>query len=182
MRLRSHTARHDPLLDIEDEDARPALIAVSTLHEPGAPTTADVATTAVERPITAQFVMFCMVGIGNALVDATVYALLVGLLHWTGTVEATLASVIGFLAGATHSFLWNSRVTFRGRHHPSSSVAGRFLAVAIGGSLLAATASIIALTAWPFAGRLAIAKIAALGAAVAWNFSLSRAWVFRRHP
>jgi len=60
-------------------------------------------------------------------------------------------------------------------------LAGRFLMVAIGGALLAAAASMLALTAWPFALRLVVAKLAALAAAVAWNFSLSRAWVFRRH-
>jgi len=116
-------------------------------------------------------------------VDATVYALLVGLLGWTGNLEATAASVIGFLTAATHSFFWNSRVTFRGRHGGTaqSSMARRFLMVALGGALLAAIASMIALVVWPFGLRLVVAKLAAMGAAVIWNFSLSRAWVFRRY-
>lgn len=126
--------------------------------------------------------MFCLVGVGNALVDATVYALLVTLLGWTGTLEATAASVVGFLAGAAHSFFWNARVTFRGRRgtERTSTLAGRFFTVAVCGAAVAAVTSFAVLAWWPFALRLAAAKAFAIAAALAWNFSMSRAWVFRR--
>ncbi|MEX2372221.1 MAG: GtrA family protein [Dehalococcoidia bacterium] len=130
-----------------------------------------------ERGLQQQFLLFCLVGMGNALVDAGVYTALIVLLGWSGDPQAVVASVLGFLAGATHSFLWNSRVTFRNRWF-GVPPRWRFAAVVAGGAAIAAAVSVLALAVWPFAGRLAVAKIAAMAATLGWNFSLSRAWVF----
>ncbi len=136
------------------------------------------------RPLRAhtQFAAFAAVGAGNTAIDATVFTLLVLLLDWRSGAAAVLASTVGFLAGAAHSYAWNSRFTF-GRAHAGDSVAslGRFLAAVGAGAAIAAAAFALVAAGWPHeASRLALAKVAATAVAMGWNFSLMRHWVFRR--
>ena len=124
--------------------------------------------------------MFVLVGIGNTVVDAVLFAALALLLGWDEGVRAVLASTAGFLTGAVHSYVWNSRVTFSVRHENDSLASvGSFLAVAAVGAALAALVFTAAIAAWPSeATRLAVAKLVAIAATTAWNFALMRHWVF----
>src|SRR5690606_10346713 len=139
------------------------------------------------RPLWAQFLIFSVVGAANTALDAGVFALLVGLFGWREGFEPVAASVLGFLAGSLHSYLWNSRVT-SGHRGPgpadSPRLVGRFLAVAIGGAIVSALAFSAVREVWPFDRFvLTASKLAAMAVALAWNFSLMRFWVFAsRHP
>jgi putative flippase GtrA len=127
-----------------------------------------------------QFLLFAIVGMGNAAVDASVFTFLVAVFGWRTGMEPVAASVIGFLAGATHSYAWNSRVTFRfGRAAGSPVLMGQFLSVAIGGAIVSALAFSAVRAVWPDdATTLAASKLGAIGIALIWNFSLMRGWVF----
>jgi putative flippase GtrA len=120
------------------------------------------------------------VGLGNVAVDATVFTLLVAAFEWRSGIEPLAASVVGFLFGATHSFFWNSRVTFSvGRSADSPARVGQFLSVAAGGALLSAIAFSAVRAAWPEpATTLAASKLGAIAIGTVWNFSLMRGWVF----
>lgn len=132
-----------------------------------------------ERPWT-QFLVFATVGLGNVAIDAGVFALIVMSTGWREQPLALVASLIGFSAGAVHSYLWNANVTFRrsGRGHPRLSIGKFVVATAFAASLSAVLfASVMALV--PANGmRLVLAKlVATLGSMVA-NFVVMRQWVF----
>lgn len=132
------------------------------------------------RRVWAQALVFIAVGVGNSLVAAGVFALLVAALGWHEQPLASLASSIGFLAGSVHSYVWNSRVTFRraGRRD-SAGMVGKFVSVATVSFAVAAAAFAAIEAAWPHEPtRLASAEAAAVLAAGLWNFSLIRQWVF----
>ncbi|MEX2446045.1 MAG: GtrA family protein [Dehalococcoidia bacterium] len=134
-----------------------------------------------ERPLPAQFAMFCVVGLGNVTVDALVFASLVWSLALDGHGPLAMASAVGFVAGAGHSFFWNSRVTFRGRRPGGRRLfLLRFLPIVIGGGLIAGGVSLATLTVWPYEAEAVAAKGAAMAATLGWNFSLARQWVFAR--
>ncbi len=132
------------------------------------------------RRLRAQFLLFAIVGLGNAAVDAGVFTLLVAAFGWESGIEPLAASVLGFLAGALHSYVWNSRVTFRvGRAADSPAVWGQFLSVAVGGAVISAVAFSAVRAVWPDeATTLAASKLGAIGIAMIWNFGLMRGWVF----
>jgi putative flippase GtrA len=127
-----------------------------------------------------QFLLFAIVGLGNATVDAAVFTLLVAGLGWQDGIAPVAASVIGFLCGALHSYAWNSRVTFRfGRAADSPALLGQFLSVAIGGAIVSALAFSAVRAMWPDDDTtLAASKLGAIGVGLIWNFSLMRGWVF----
>ncbi|RLT27900.1 MAG: DUF2029 domain-containing protein [Chloroflexi bacterium] len=126
----------------------------------------------------AQLVVFALVGIGNALVDAAVFMVLVRSLTLSDGLPATVASTIGFGTGALHSYLWNSRVTFRTGAHQRGALT-RFVVV----TLLAAAASALAFAIvhayWPASDtQLVAAKGAAMVVGAIANFALMRSWAF----
>jgi putative flippase GtrA len=55
----------------------------------------------------AQFIRFGVVGAGNTLVSAVVFAALAG-----AGLDGTAAAAIGFAAGAVNGYWWNARWTF----------------------------------------------------------------------
>jgi putative flippase GtrA len=132
------------------------------------------------RALHVQFLLFALVGVGNAAVDASVFTLLVAGLGWRHGLEPLAASLLGFVCGSLHSYAWNSRVTFRsGRVTDSAAVMGQFFSVAAGGALVSALAFSAVRAVWPDeATTLAAAKLGAIGIGMIWNFSLMRGWVF----
>lgn len=128
-----------------------------------------------------QFARFTAVGIGNSVVDAAVFTLIVILLDWNSGAPAVLASSIGFLSGAIHSYAWNSRFTF-GRTYERGSMGAmtRFLATVSIGAAIAAIVFALVAAGWSHQeSRLVVAKVVATAAAMGWNFSIMRYWVFR---
>ena len=133
-----------------------------------------------ERPWPVQFVIFCLVGIGNAAIDALTFTLLVLLAGWDHGGWAVAASIAGFSVGAVHSYAWNSRVTFSGRRRPSIRVGRFLLIIAIGATISAIVFSLVWGIWWTGTARLVASKAGAMGATALWNFTLLRGWVFTR--
>lgn len=132
------------------------------------------------RALHTQFVIFALVGIGNATVDGLIFTFFVTVLGWRTGIEPLAASLIGFVGGAAHSYAWNSRVTFRfGRSGDSAALMGQFLSVAAGGAVVSAIAFSLVRALWPYdVATLAASKLGAIGVGMVWNFSLLRGWVF----
>jgi putative flippase GtrA len=132
------------------------------------------------RRVWAQALVFAAVGVGNFVIGAGAFALLVATFGWHEQPFASLASALGFLLGSVHSYAWNSRLTFRreGRRD-SVPLFGKFLSVTGVSIAVAAAAFALAEAVWPHARtRLAGAEGVAVLAAGLWNFSLIRQWVF----
>ena len=123
-----------------------------------------------------------MIGVGNAVIDAGIFAFLVGVMGFRSGIEPVAASVVGFLCGALHSYAWNSRVTFRmGRAADTPQVLGQFLSVAVGGAIIGALAFSAVRAVWPDSSTtLAASKLGAIGVGMMWNFLLMRGWVFSK--
>lgn len=132
------------------------------------------------RRIWTQALVFATVGVGNSLVSAGVFFLLVSQLGWSEQPLASLASSLGFLVGSLHSYAWNSRVTFRRAGRRDSAVlVGKFVSVTAVSMAVSAAAFAAVEIAWPHEPtRLVGAEGAAVLAAGLWNFSLIREWVF----
>lgn len=131
-------------------------------------------------PVPTQLLRFGIVGVGNTAVDAFVFALIVFLAGWDSGVLAVVASTTGFVAGAVHSYLWNSRFTF-GRTHPGDSlrVVGGFASVMLGGLALSVAAFAAVIYLLPASAvELLLAKAVSMGVALGWNFTLMRRAVF----
>lgn len=131
-----------------------------------------------------QFAVFSAVGIGNVLVDAGVFALVVLALGWRTEPLATVASVLGFVAGAAHSYFWNSSVTFgRGGRTRRREDLGRFaLSAVFGAALSALLFSGVMSVMSTGATRLAVAKLVATAGSMVVNFLVMRHWVFSPPP
>ncbi|MEZ4554098.1 MAG: GtrA family protein [Dehalococcoidia bacterium] len=135
---------------------------------------------ATPRSLYSQFALFALVGVGNATVDGLIFTFFVTVLDWRSGIEPLAASVIGFFGGATHSYIWNSRVTFRfGNAGDSPALLGQFFSVAVGGAIVSAIAFSIVRALWPDASTtLAASKLGAIAIGMIWNFTLLRGWVF----
>jgi putative flippase GtrA/Gpi18-like mannosyltransferase len=132
-----------------------------------------------------QFLVFCVVGVSNTVLDVAVFTVLVATLGWRESFEPTVASMAGFAVGAANSYVWNSRVTFCAGRRREAPQVGRFV-VATGIGIVASGAVFaLARELWLHApSELGAAKGIALAAGTVTNFFLQRSWVFRveRNP
>ena len=110
--------------------------------------------------------------------DAAVFALTVLLTGWRTQPMATAASLVGFAAGAVHSYLWNSRVTFRRGGSGRLGVARFAAATAFGAAISALLFTVAMGIGLPGDLRLAFAKIVATAGSMGVNFLVLRHWVF----
>lgn len=119
----------------------------------------------------ASFVKFCIVGGINTLIDLAVFSLL----FYALSVPLLAANTAGFCAGVLNSYLMNKAWTFgdRAPHTPKTFIL--FIGVALGGL------GISSLTIWVLAGLVPVllAKLAACGASMVWNYGLTRFVVFK---
>ncbi|MBX5454561.1 MAG: GtrA family protein [Acidobacteriia bacterium] len=137
--------------------------------------TATLSAVTVLKPLSAEFIRFCLVGLGGFCVDtAVVYALRVPL----GLIGA---GIIAYFVAASFNWACNRHWTFRGRgRYPASQQWALFLlANGLGfvlnrGSYVALISAFALPRAYPV---LAVAAGAAAGLAT--NFALSRQLVFR---
>ncbi|SFA50139.1 Putative flippase GtrA (transmembrane translocase of bactoprenol-linked glucose) [Parageobacillus thermantarcticus] len=118
---------------------------------------------------------FCLVGVGNTLVDFIVFFLLTSF-----GVSVLLAQVCSYTAGVVNSYVWNRMWTFQVKRKANIGEFFRFLIVNV--MSLAMTLLLLFLCRdvwhWPlFVGKL----IATLGG-IAVNFAGSRFWVFTSKP
>ena len=148
---------------------------------------------------TRQFSKFIIVGFSNFAVSFAVFYLLFnyghlsglfyGLLGQTGrnledfvlqfgagSLDGTLANILGYSAGVVNSFTWNRLWTFRAKQEVGAQF-GRFLALNLS-CLLLSTASLFLFTDrlhWP---SLPV-WLVTMGIVTLLNFGASKYWVFR---
>lgn len=129
----------------------------------------------------AQLLLFAGVGVGNVLVDAVVFALLVEGLGWRTPSLAAVASLAGFSAGAVHSFAWNSTVTFTRRGSLAGTIERFVIATVFGALCSALVVAMIVRVAPDGRASLVLAKAVATAGGMIVNFTLLRSWVFPSH-
>lgn len=128
-----------------------------------------------KRRTMGQFIRFAAVGAFNTVLDFGVYvALTRGVPGWETRYVA--AATVSFLVAVTSSFLLNTFWTFRSDLSLWHRRAPKFLIVAAGG--LAWNALIIH-TLTGLRVHDIIAKLAATGLVLFWNFTLQKKWTFR---
>lgn len=128
-----------------------------------------------KRRTMGQFIRFAAVGAFNTVLDFGVYvALTRGVPGWGERYVA--AATISFLFAVTSSFLLNTFWTFRSDLSLWHRRAPKFLAVAAGG--LAWNALIIQMLTDARVHDI-LAKLAATGLVLMWNFTLQKKWTFR---
>ncbi|MDB5873677.1 MAG: gtrA-like family protein [Ramlibacter sp.] len=118
-----------------------------------------------------QVKRFLLVGAAATALQYLIYGTLLRLAPW----PAVAASVAGYLAGSVLSYLLNYHVTFDSRRSHASAVPKFYAMVAVAFVLNAALVGLLVdgmgLNAW--AGQ-----VIATGVCLAWNFAVSRRWVF----
>ena len=114
---------------------------------------------------------FGVVGVINTAVDYIVFAVLVQLF----AVHVVPANIAGYGAGIVNSFVLNARFTFRDRAGGGNRF-GLFVVVNLVGLVLSTgVVWMLSLTLHPL-----LAKLAATGVTLIWNYAMSDRFVFRR--
>jgi len=124
-----------------------------------------------------QAIKFSSIGVLNTGLDIGVYFLLT---RWFGFAHLRVpAKGISYGSGVVNSFFWNRSWTFRSRVQARTALS-LFAGVNVLG--LAINAGVMQLCL----GNLGLPELVALGLAtastLAWNFTLSKFVVFRKHP
>ena len=118
-----------------------------------------------------QFIAFSGVGVVAAVAH---YGVLIVLVEGFG-IAPVIATLWGFAAGATVSYLLNRRFTFQS-DRPHWTAVPRFLAVSVGGFVLNGLAMWFLNEQWDV--QYLVAQVIATGIVLFWNFSANRWWTF----
>jgi putative flippase GtrA len=127
---------------------------------------------------------FVVVGAGNTALSLVLFNLLIA----ATSLPASMANAIAYAFGIANSYYWNRRWTFSDSTHlPRSRTLPRFVATNLGGLLittgLVAVLEAFAVSTSLFDGAARVLvlngiEVVALAVGLAWNFTLSRFWVF----
>jgi putative flippase GtrA len=127
--------------------------------------------TNLSSPVFRQFAKYGVVGVGNTLIHFIVYTVLLNL-----GVYYLVASTIGYIVGATNSYILNRRWTFRATGMSHATSAPRFALVT--GVALAADLGLLSLFVEDFGMGKIIAQAVAIVIIVAATFVVNRLWSF----
>lgn len=120
-----------------------------------------------------QFIKFSIVGFGNLLLDAGLFALLRYF-----SVFPELAKALSFVVTASLSYYFNRRWTFRSKEPAIFVQYARFVAVAVVGLLINTGSFSIYLRLFSLPEYLSF--LAAAATAVIWNFLVNKFWTFKK--
>lgn len=121
-----------------------------------------------------QFIRFCIVGAINTVVDFGVYIALTRPFPFWGS-HLVLASVCSFIVAVSSSFLLNNYWTF-GLRRLELKRSIKFVLVALGGLGWNALTFFVLHRLGTYD---LLAKAAATGVVLAWNFTLQKKWTFK---
>jgi putative flippase GtrA len=141
---------------------------------PRPPTSVAAPRHGVRAPVHVQFVKFGIVGVSNTLLTFLVYTLLLKVFG----VWYLAASGIGFVIGATNSFLLNRRWTFHG-HVGDALTPVRWAIVQTTG--LGLNEGLLYLFVHDARVDKLISQVFATGVVTVSTFFANRAWTFRTH-
>ncbi len=122
------------------------------------------------------FLKFAVVGVTGAIVDLG----LLSILYTRMSVPLTLAVAIAFLAAVINNYTWNIVWTYNHQDHSEQHYVtlSKFALVSIVG--LGINEAIVNLMTGGLGESVwLIAKLAAMGIVMFWNFSANRLWTFR---
>lgn len=121
-----------------------------------------------------EFVLFCLVGGVNTGIDLAVFFVLASALD----LSIIVANVLAWFVAVQFSYCANARLTFKASG-ASLSIAGlvKFMLASLVGMVVATLVLVWLSTLLP----LLLAKLCSIAAGVAFNFFLSRYFVFSAH-
>lgn len=129
--------------------------------------------TIAAHPETRRFTKFAIVGFMNTSIDLIIYLLL----HTVFGMHYLLANLIAFLFGATNSYVFNRRWTFRSTADDwRREMIKFFIVLAIGFSL---NEGLLYVLVDRFGFGSTFAKLPVIAIVLIWNFGANRLWTFR---
>lgn len=126
------------------------------------------------KTISTQFVKFVLIGLLNTLIHYIVFIVLFRLF----SVNMTVATVIGYIAGMLNSFIWNRSWTFGIRGDSYLLELVKFSLVNI--VALLTNVMVLRLLTLQFSMLPELAQICAIAISVIVNFSGNKCWTFRQ--
>ncbi|HEX4104534.1 MAG TPA: GtrA family protein [Candidatus Paceibacterota bacterium] len=125
-----------------------------------------------------QFLTFCVIGIGNTIIDFGIYYWLTRYTVFFNyeTPRKYIANSISFLAATTFSFIFNRTWTFRQKARPSLNEVMRFYATTLSGLLI--NNGILFLFNQYGGLNDIVSKAFSTVFSTAWNFTFKKMWVF----
>lgn len=119
-----------------------------------------------------QFIRFAVVGVLNSAIQ---YLVFLFLYSFTGT-QYLIASIIGYVAGMTNSYILNRRWTFGSRNQKRLTELSRFVAV----NLISLGVNLGLLFLLVSIGNMApqLAQVVAIVGSTLVNFVLNKLWTF----
>lgn len=161
---------HYPNRKMETTGAKPRVI-VRALHEMHTLWRGDLG--GGKLP---EIIKFGLVGISNTILDLGIFSILT---KTTGffAFHAVSAKTISFIFGSTWSYVANRTFTFPQKEKPNSSEIVKFYLTALGGLVInAASAALF----FEIIGKNVLAAAAASIVSFAWNFFITKFWVFQK--
>ncbi len=120
-----------------------------------------------------RILKFSLVGVINTSVDFVVFIILVHVMLW----EVLLANTVSYSLGTFNSFFMNKHWTFQDRTRYSSSLGSFFNFVLINASSLIISSAVVFFLSKSIPAVLA--KIFSVCGVLAWNYILTRRFVFK---
>lgn len=128
---------------------------------------------ASQRESLRQFVKFALIGLLNIFVDWSIFFAL----NRFTPLREVVAKFCSFVAGATNSYYFNRRWTFRSTNKEIGKEFRKFFLVAMVGSVI--NTSIYWLISLHFGFPKIVGLIVATGVVTFWNFFANKHWTFR---
>lgn len=128
-------------------------------------------------PVSKEFIKFSIVGISNISIDFLIYLLLTRETVFFSQ-HLLFANILSFIVASFNSYYWNKSWTFRDNNKNHRILYTKFLAVSIGGLIIAQLIFFIGVHYLNIYDILV--KILASAIAISWNFLLNKLWTFTK--
>ncbi len=130
----------------------------------------------LDRKNLKQFIIFCLVGTTNAIIDFAVYLFLTRVLNvWSE--QLTYATMVSFLVANFNSYFMNKYWTFKNKEKLHHVQLPKFFVVTVLG--LGLNALCFYILTYYFGLFDVLSKVIVAGIVLFWNFTLNKFWTFK---
>lgn len=127
------------------------------------------------KEVPRQFIVFCLVGVSNTVIDFFTYILLTRFIDFFSK-YFLLANIISFIMAATNSYILNRTYTFKSSNGNIKKEYIRFILVSCIG--LCINTMILFSLVHLFSMHDIKAKMCAVVVVIFWNFTINKLWTF----
>jgi len=137
-----------------------------------------------ENPkVLAQFMKFGLTGVINTLIDFSVFNLMLYITRVENGIALLAINLLAVMVAAVNSYFMNRRYTFQSDSHPyqiQKFVVATLCGMAVNSLGVMVFSHLVSFIPWPAVTTLNLGKLAGAILSTVWNFTLYRAWVFKR--